>query len=398
MLRSLRCESASAFLLFAAALAALVWVNAWPESYGLVFLEPWLRATGGSGITLRALVNDGLMALFFFVVALEIKRELIGGELSTVPKASLPAVAALGGMVVPAALFLAFNAEAPAAAGWGVPIATDIAFCIGLLSLLRGRVPRALVVFVTAIAVFDDVGGILVIALFYGGGIDLSRLALAVLVVLVGVSIGRARVEALWIYAVLGGALWWTVHEAGVHPTIAGVALGLIVPTARRGAAAASVGAPADAGRLVDAVTPLARFHHALHAPVAFIVLPLFALANSGVSLGATGSAAVANPVTMGVVAALVIGKPLGIVLPTLAAVRMGMAPMPGASTRIQLLGVSMCAGIGFTVSLFIAALAYHDAPELLEQAKLGVLAASAFAGAAGYGVLRLCARSPVSC
>ena len=392
-LEALRSQRIGGVLLLLMALAALVWANTSPASYAFVFTEAWHWSAAGPALVFRDVINDGLMSLFFFVVAMEIKRELTVGELGSVPRAMLPAIAALGGMVVPAALFLAFTAGGPAAAGWGVPIATDIAFCVGVLSLLNQRIPRALIVFIAALAVFDDVGGILVIACFYGHGIDFGYLALATLVLLVGICAGRARTEHTWVYVLLGTALWWAIHEAGIHPTIAGVALGLIVPTVMRRRTAA-VSDDSTRSAVTVAAAPLsARYLHALHAPVTLVVLPLFALANSGVSLAGMGLATATTPVTLGIFVALVIGKPIGILVPTLLAVRFGIAPMPGAATRSQLLGASICAGIGFTVSLFIGALAYHDAPALLAQAKLGVLAASAVAGVAGYCMLRWCAR-----
>lgn len=370
--RVLHGDAAGGVLLLVAAIVALVWANTHPGSYRGLFASPW-SAIGADALTLHALINDGLMALFFFAVGMEIQRELVRGELSSAAKATLPAIAAVGGMAVPAALFLAFNAGRPSAIGWGIPMATDIAFCVGLLAFLSDRIPRALVVFVTALAVFDDIGGILVIALFYGSGIQLGWLAVTAVLVAAMLLARRKRVASAWIWLALGLAAWWAVHAAGIHATLAGVALGVCVPTSRAGGE--------------DDV--LERFLHAVHPWVTFVVLPLFALANSGITLAGIGIESARSPVALGIAVALVAGKPLGIVVPTLIAVRSGLAPMPGDASGVQLFGVALCAGIGFTVSLFIAGLAYANAPQTLEEAKLGIVAASAIAALGGFVVLR---------
>ena len=410
--RFLELEAAGGVLLFLAALAALAWANLHPESYARVFSCSFSIGAGGASaiFTLREAISDGLMAVFFFVVGLEIKRELAVGELNTLSKAALPAVAALGGMVAPAAIFVAFTHGGPGQVGWGIPMATDIAFCVGLLTLLGDRVPRALVVFVTALAIFDDIGGILVIALFYGSGLDLSYLAMAGVLTIFVVVLGRAQVRSALIYALLGVALWYTVHHAGIHATIAGVILGLAIPARTRtpprhvlDALSGHVSrlldtrADGDLGHaellaieedLEDLEAPVERFLHALHPFVAYLVLPLFALANSGVVLAGIEASVLVAPVTLGVAAGLVLGKSIGIYLLTALAVRLGLAPMPGNATRRQLLGVSVVAGIGFTVALFIAGLAYAQQPALLDQAKLGIVIASVVAGAIAVVIL----------
>ncbi len=410
----LRLEAASGALLLCAAIAALFWANLHPASYQQVFSFPLTLGAGEAiaTFTIRDAINDGLMALFFFVVGMEIKRELVVGELSTLAKASLPAIAAVGGIVFPAAIFLIFTRGGPGAVGWGVPMATDIAFCVGLLTLLQGRVPRALVVFVTALAIFDDIAGILVIALFYGDGAHPAYLGLAAAISLVLVGLGRAHFTNGFVYALLGAALWYAVHHGGVHATIAGVILGLSIPARQRTAPREVLdGLSAHVDRLLGTApdeefdraqvqkiehglaeleTPAERFIHVLHPFVAFFVMPVFALANSGVSFEGLGLASFTSPVALGVTAGLVVGKPLGIFGLAALAIRLRVAPMPGTSTWMQLFGVSVLAGIGFTVALFIAALAYAGTPELLDQAKIGIVVASGLAGVAGFVILRL--------
>jgi NhaA family Na+:H+ antiporter len=410
-------EAASGLVLLACAVAALVWANAGgAESYRAVFELPLTAGAAGAAgtFTLRQLVNDGLMTVFFFLVGMEIKRELVAGELREPSQALLPAVAAVGGMLVPAGIFLAFNAGGPGQPGWGVPMATDIAFCIGVLTLLGDRVPHALRVFVTALAIFDDIGGILVIAVFYGHGLDAGWLGAAGFTALVAIAMGRAYVRSGAAWALVLAALWWALHGAGIHATIAGVVVGLAVPAAARrtprevlAALAAHVRAllarrgdeELDAAALLriedelEAVeAPLGRFVHALHPWVAYGVMPLFALANSGVEVGALGVSELLGPVAVGAAVALFAGKQIGIFLFTLAAVKLGVARMPGDASLPKLLGVSIVAGIGFTVALFIAGLAYADEPALLDQAKVGILGGSLLAGAVGALVLRLTA------
>jgi len=363
----LRLESASGIVLLLCAVVALVWANADEASY-LALVDFRLAS-----VSLRGLVNDGLMTVFFFVVGLEIKRELVVGELNSAARATLPAVAALGGMAAPAIIFLAFNWNGPGRIGWGIPMATDIAFCVGVLRLLRDRVPRALVVFVTALAIFDDIGGILVIAFFYGHGLNAGWLLGALGVSGVAYAMNHRSVASGAAYAAAGAALWYALHHGGIHATIAGVILGLMIPA--RGARA-----------------PLERFEHLLHPLVAFAVMPVFALVNAGVSVRAAGLAAALTPVALGAALGLFAGKQIGIFASTVLAVRAGLAPIPGHAAKAKLYGVSVIAGIGFTVALFIATLAYADAPALLDQAKIGILAGSLASGVGGFVFLRMTA------
>jgi NhaA family Na+:H+ antiporter len=411
----LHTEAAGGVVLLGCAVLALALANS-PLSggYHALLETPLALRAGPLGIafTLAELVNDGLMTVFFFVVGMEIKRELAIGELRTLRQALLPLVGALGGMVVPAAVFLAFNGGTPAAAGWGVPMATDIAFCVGVLTLLRSRVPYALVVFVTALAIFDDLGGILVIALFYGRGLEPAWLALAGGATVLLVLMGRASTRSPALYAGVGAVLWLALHHGGIHATVAGVITGLAIPArARRASRSVLRDLAAHADRLLrtpedeeldgaavaeleerleELEAPLTRLVGTLHPWVAFGIMPVFALANAGVDLRALEPAQLAGPVAVGTALALFVGKQVGIFVSTWLAVRAGLAPMPGGASAAKLLGVSAVAGIGFTVALFIAGLAFAGSPQLLDQAKVGILGGSLVAGLAGAAVLRM--------
>ncbi len=413
----LRLEAASGLVLLGCAASALIWANVDNASYRAVFDHPITLGLGAhqARFTLLQLANDGLMTLFFFVVGMEIKRELVSGELDSPSKAILPAFAALGGMILPAAIFLAFTWGTPAQVGWGIPIATDIAFCVGVLTLLKGRVSRALVVFVTALAIFDDIGGILVIAVFYGNGLSGPWLLAAAALGACLAIMNRSHVINGIAYGVMGIALWYTLHHAGIHPTIAGVVLGLSIPASSRRPLREVLGELAehvtglirkpaneelDAAeilmieeKLEDMEAPLTRFAHLLHPAVAFGIMPLFALANSGIDLSRTGLSSLLEPVALGAALGLFVGKQLGIFGFTTAAVRTKLAASPGNAPMGQLFGVSIIGGIGFTVSLFIASLAFGGASPLLDQAKLGILVGSLVSGLSGYVVLRLLPR-----
>lgn len=409
-----RLEAASGVLLLLCAVAALAWANVGPESYRATFEYPLALGAGGTVATstVRALINDGLMAIFFFVVGMEIKRELVAGELDSLAKASLPAIAALGGMVLPAGIFLVFNWGGPGQRGWGIPMATDIAFCVGILTLLKSRVPRALVVFVTALAIFDDIGGILVIAFFYGHGLSVPWLLGAAAVAALLFAMNRAHVTNGLAYAVVGIGLWHALHHGGIHATIAGVVLGLMIPARPRRSAREALHELADhvsglddqkpqdeelegaeilaiEEKLEDLQAPLHRFVHLLHPFVAFLIIPTFALANSGVSLAGSAISTLAAPVALGAAVGLFIGKQVGVFGFTILAVTLRLAPMPGGVSRMKLLAVSVIAGVGFTVALFIAALAYEDAADLLDQAKVGILLGSVVSGLVGFLLLR---------
>ena len=364
-------EAAGGVLLLVATLAALLLANSGAAEAYARFVNGSVPALPGD-VPVHALVNDGLMTLFFLVVGLEIKRELVEGELSSVRSAILPAVAALGGMLVPALIYLFFNRDMPGARGWAVPVATDIAFSVGCLTLLKGRVPAGLAVFLTALAIFDDIGGIIVIALSYGHGLQPLWLAGAAAVAAAVVSLGRRGIHGPATILAAGVLLWNLFHGSGIHATMAGVLLGVVVPVRER-----------------DGAEPAERMIRLLHPLVAFAIVPLFALVNAGVSLRGLRIADLLAPVCLGSALGLWLGKQAGIFAFTVAAVRLGLAGMPGRASLPQLHGVSLIAGIGFTVALFIAALAFADHPDLLRQAKLGILSGSAAAGMSGLLVLR---------
>ena len=409
----LRDEAAGGVVLMVAAVVALVWANSpWRAAYAALWETPLAIQLGrfGIGADLRHWVNDGLMTLFFLVVGLEIKRELVDGELRTWRRAALPVVAAAGGMAVPALIYAAGNAGGPGAPGWGVPMATDIAFALGVLALLGSRVPAALKVFLLTLAVVDDLGSIAVVALFYSRGVEPAALALAAgLLVLVAVLV-RAGVWWLPLHIGLGIAVWLAMWHSGVSPALAGVAMGLLTPARptqdwmvardRGGELAGKLAEDPRPPRLremlreVRGTVPLAeRLAHDLHPVSAFLVVPLFALANAGVSLERGGlTAPGATAVLGGVLAGRVLGKLAGISTAVWLAVRFGLARRPEGASWTQLAGVATVAGIGFTVPLFVADLAFPDG-RFQAPVKLGLLLASVIAGAAGALVLFLSAR-----
>ncbi len=414
VLRFTQVEAAGGLVLLLAALSALAWANSpWRQSYFDLWQTTLELDLAFLSIeeTLRGAVNDGLMAIFFFLVGLEVKRELVVGELRDPRSAALPAIAALGGMVMPALVYLAL-AGGTAPRGWGIPMATDIAFSLGVVALLGPRVPVGARLFLLALAVVDDIGVISVIAVFYSGELSFSWLALG-LASLLAVSVARQiGVRAMAAYAILAVFTWLAFLESGVHATIAGVALGLLTPARpmysdeeyfRRASelldrfktAAAREWAEerVDAQALTlarvaeESVSPLDRLEAALHPWSSFVIVPIFALANSGVVL--TGSAeALSHPVTLGVALGLLLGKVAGISLFSLAAVKLGLGRLPPHTDWGHLVGLSALAGIGFTVSLFVAALAFGD-PELADRARVGIFAGSALAGLLGFLLLR---------
>ena len=412
-------EAAGGLAMIGSAALALLWANSpLRHVYDAIFHATIEIRLASQGIhwTVHHFTNDALMTLFFVVAGLEIKRQLALGELRTWGRAALPLIAAVGGMVVPALIYLLFNRSGPQRAGWGVPMATDIAFALGCLSLVRRRVPSSVFVFLTALAIFDDLGAILVIAFFYGGSVDPRFLGIAIGLSALLVALGRARVQSIWPYAIVGFLLWVAVLRSGVHATLAGVIIGLAMPTGVRRKAGdvlddldmavtslrrdherrgdAPEGAIAAIERHLESVqSPLDRTMHGLHGIVAFGVVPLFALANAGVSLG--GAAAIGGSVTLGAFAGLVVGKPVGVFGATWLATRLGLAPPPTNATRTQLFAASLMAGIGFTMSLFVGNLGLGSVRALEDQAKLGVLAASV--AAALLGILLLRVRSPLA-
>lgn len=357
-------------LMGCAALAILVANSPWAAHY-----ETALAYRLG-GLTLLHWINDGLMALFFLLVGLEIKREVLHGQLSTWAGRLLPGSAALGGMLGPALVYLAFNLGADGhPRGWAIPSATDIAFALGVLSLLGPRVPTSLRIFLMALAIIDDLGAVLIIAFFYTASVDSLMLALAGASLIALIGLNRAGCTRLAPYLAIGAVLWVLVLNSGVHATLAGVALALTIPLRTRAGG--------------DAAPPLARLEHGLQPWVAFLIVPLFGFANAGVSFAGMSVAALAEPIPLGVALGLFVGKQVGVFLTAALLVRAGWARLPPGATWRQLYGVAALCGIGFTMSLFIGLLAFPDAPALQAQLKLGVLAGSLLSTALGVYLLR---------
>ena len=403
--RILAIEAASGIVLLATTAAALVWANLWTAWY----TDLWHTPIGGRigpwsyEQPLHFWVNDGLMTVFFFVVGLEIRRELFEGELETVKKAALPLAAAVGGMLVPAAIFAALNAGRVGAGGWAIPMATDIAFAVGVLTLLGSRVSASQRILLLALAVIDDVGAIIVIAVFFSSGISLGGFVIAGAGIAMVMMMRAAGVRTPLLYVLPGVLVWAGVLESGIHPTIGGVVLGLLAPvrpwfgpsgfaaTTReqlealpaddRDALLASLDRINEARR--EAVSPVERLIHALHPWVAFVVMPIFALANAGVVLGGADFSGDYLWLFLGVVAGLALGKPLGITAAALGASRLGIASVSSPRRGVLLVGV--VGGIGFTMSLFIAQLAFPPGP-LLNTAKLAILVGSGVAIVIGLG------------
>lgn len=322
-------------------------------------------------------INDGLMAIFFFLVGMELKREVVEGHLSSTKKAILPALAAAGGMLFPALVYVAINHGDPTALrGWAIPTATDIAFALGVLSLLGSRVPSALKALLLSVAIFDDLGAIVVIALFYTAKISWLALALAAVCVGALAVLNRTGVSRIWPYLLLGVPLWVAVLKSGVHATIAGVVLAMFIPLAT------------PQGGAQTAVSPLSRLEHILHPWVAFLILPIFALANAGVPLGELSVSDVFKPIPLGIILGLFLGKQFGLMLLCFVAVKTRIADLPEGVSWSALYGVSILSGIGFTMSLFIASLSFAGQSDGLER--LGILLGSALSGVVGYLVLRL--------
>ncbi len=410
-------EAAGGILLLAAAAVALVWANsplvgAYNDLWGT-----YVTVGAGSFEISKPLllwVNDGLMAIFFFVVGLEIKREVLAGELAEPRKAALAIAAALGGMVVPALLYTVVNLGSDKVTGWGIPMATDIAFALGVLALLGSRAPLALKVFLTAVAIVDDLGAVVVIALFYTAELNLAALVGSLVLVGMLVVVNRLGIQRPAVYGLIGLAVWVLMLKSGVHATIAGVLVALTIPATRKidevefaeradgllaqFAAGLTVGGSTPTPDQMHAVhslekaceqieTPLQRLEHGLHGLVAFFIMPVFALANAGVALGAGAAALVTDTVALGVMLGLVVGKPLGVMALAYLAVKTGLAALPSGVTWRHVMGVSFLTGIGFTMSIFIANLAFGAGP-LLDSAKVGILAASVVSGVLGAVVL----------
>lgn len=410
----LSAETAGSVMLVVGTVTALIWANSpWSEAYDH-FWHTKLSIAFGSHVHAMSLahwVNDGLMVIFFVLVGLEIKREIVVGELASLRRAALPIAAAIGGMLVPAGIYLLFNQGKPGQGGWGIPMATDIAFAAGVMTLAGRGVPLAAKVLLLAIAIVDDLGAVVVIALFYTSKIDQTSLLIAGGFLLALVALNVLRVHRPLPYLLLGVGLWVATLFSGIHATIAGVLLAFTIPVSRQLEELPYVQsmrslldvfakeAEKTPERITDlqghalhsmevasqaVQTPLMRVEHALLRPVTLIIIPIFALANAGVDLRAVGWESVANPVTLGVFAGLLLGKPVGVLLASLIAVKSGLASMPEGTSLRQIVGIAVLCGIGFTMSLFVGGLAFPTAEEQLLATKIGILAASVVAGGVG--------------
>ena len=423
MQRLLAHEASGGIVMLAAAAVAIAWANSpWSDSY-VDFWGTMLRIELGDLIrldhlALREWVNEALMTTFFLLVGVEIKREAVHGDLRDPKAVTLPIVAAVGGMLVPAGIYAFLNAGAAGADGWAVPMATDIAFAVGVVTLLGDRVPLAAKVFLLTLAVADDIGAIVVIAVFYTGSIAWGWLASALIGLAVIFAMKRGDVQSLAPYLAVGAFVWLSLLEAGVHATLAGVALGLLTPawplrSPRRFAPAVRSLANdidrayydhvitgeefaegeqriAELGRLaMYSTSPLERLERALSPWVAYVVVPVFALANAGVELSGDAISGLASePITLGILLGLVVGKTVGVFGASVVAIRLGVGRLPVGATWRHMLGLAMVAGVGFTVALFVTSISFDD-PVRSDAAKIGILAGSALAGLLGYGVLR---------
>lgn len=381
----LQSEALGGYVLMAAALAALIIANSPAAPFYFDALETKLGFQAGPVVlkeTVLHWINDGLMAVFFLLVGLEIKREVLDGQLRGAGRIILPGIAALGGMAAPALIYVLINLGSPGTLrGWAIPAATDIAFALGILALLGSRVPTSLKIFLTALAILDDLGAIIIIALFYTSQLNVFALVMAGALLACLFCLNRAGVLRLTPYLLIGAVLWYFVLKSGVHATLAGVALALTIPLR-----------PRNAGK-PEAHSPLHDLEHALHKPVALLIVPIFGFANAGVSFAGMGLASLAQPVPLGVALGLFLGKQLGVFGFAWLAIKMGMASLPRHASFTQLYGVALLCGIGFTMSLFIGALAFTDAATV-DATKIGVLTGSLASAVVGFLLLRMSGRS----
>ncbi|GAA4427584.1 sodium/proton antiporter NhaA [Pontibacter saemangeumensis] len=419
----IKAEAFSGILLMLVTLAAIAWANSpWSETYDAVWNTPLTIAFGEYGLTKATIlwINDGLMAIFFFVVGLEIKREMLMGELASFRTAAFPVVAALGGMLVPAGIYAAFNYNTAGLSGWGIPMATDIAFALGILTLLGNRVPLSLKLFLVAFAIVDDIGAVLVIALFYTAQVDYLMLWVAMLVFGILLVLSAVRVNNIWIYVFLGVIMWFAFLKSGVHATVAGILLATTIPIRSKitdedfisttdtilGELQAfhytrtgeddeqpeeenfQAAVHTLENNCEEALSPLHRLEHSLHPWVAYFIMPVFALANAGIYIDANLTTGFFNAMSWGIILGLIIGKPVGILLFTSFAAFTGLVSKPDSFNWPQLIGAGLLGGIGFTMSIFIGNLAFAASP-FLAQAKLAILLTSVTAGAAAYLLLR---------
>lgn len=416
--RFVRIEIFGSILLFIAAAAALLWAN---SQWGNYYFELWENELSVKikDFTLSKSfifwINDGLMAIFFFVIGLEIKREILIGELSTLKKGALPIIAAFGGMILPAIIYLFINKDTLTESGWGIPMATDIAFSLGVLGLLGKRVPAGMKVFLLAFAIIDNLGAVTVITLFYSPEINLNFLIIGLGLFFILVLFNQLKVRNYHLYMITGFIIWYMFSRSGIHPTIAGVLIAFTIPIRRRiripvfkrrmsknleqfsgkesaykiilnKAQLAAIDNMED--EIESVQSPLQFIEYNLHGFVACIIMPVFAFANAGVILFSSGIQDIINPVSSNIVLSLILGKTMGIFLFSLISMKTGIATLPENTGWIQLIGLGLLGGMGFTMSLFIANLAFSD-PGLINYAKIGIIVASLISGVLGYLVLR---------
>ncbi|PST82626.1 Na+/H+ antiporter NhaA [Pedobacter yulinensis] len=360
-------------LMLAVAVSLFIGNSAWADGFSSLLVTKAGLSFGGGVYeeTVSAWINDGLMAIFFLLVGLEIKRELLEGELSTFKKASLPVVAALGGMLVPALIYAAFNQGTATAGGWGIPMATDIAFALALISMLGNRVPASLKIFLAALAIADDLGAILVIAVFYSEALHWIYLVYAAGILALLFIFNRLKIGALYCYLIPGLFLWYFIHHSGIHATVAGVLLAFMLPT--------------NSG---SQESPLEKLEHLLNAPVNYFIMPIFALANTNIRFEPALLSGLLSPLGLGIAGGLFIGKTLGVAAFSWLAVKLKFARLPAGANWKHVIGLGMLAGIGFTMSIFISMLSL-DSAELIGEAKLAILFTSVISGCAGFFFLR---------
>ena len=419
-------ESTAGIVLLISAVVAMIWANsAWSDSYHHLWEYQLSIQAGEYGIskTLHEWINDGLMALFFFVIGLELKREIMAGELSDMGKAILPLIAALGGMLLPALIYFLFNPIGPESNGWGIPMATDIAFALGIMSLLGNRVPLSLKIFLTALAIADDIGAVLVIAFFYTSDISMTSLGIGGLFLVLLLAANYLGVRSTLFYGLVGIAgVWVAFLMSGVHATIAGVLAAFAIPARTKIDEEKFIQVLDDQLREFHAIppndvtllepaqykviekinrltkaagTPLQKIEYQLHPWVSYLVMPLFAFSNSGITLQSGFlNDILSSSITLGVLLGLVVGKFIGVLIFCWVAVKMKIAALPQGVSWKQIIGVALLAGIGFTMSLFITTLAFNDA-QLVTDAKLGIFIASIISGAVGYFVLKKASTTP---
>ncbi len=361
-------------LIFCVGISLLIANSSGAEGYHYLLSYEFGISVGNISFerSLHFWINDALMAVFFLLVGLEIKREVLEGELAGFKKASLPIFAALGGMLVPALFYTLFNKSLDSISGWGIPMATDIAFALGILSLLGKRVPLSIKVFLAALAIADDLGAILVIALFYTEQLQSSYLLYAALIVVTLIALNRTDRKNLLYYLIPGIFLWYFIYRSGIHATISGVLLALCIPTNKS-----------------REISPLERLEHSLHKPVAFFIMPIFALSNTDISFSKELFAALSSPVSLGIILGLCVGKPMGILFFSYLAIRLNFSNLPARANWIHVAGVGCLAGIGFTMSIFIALLSFPNAADTQLLAKLSILIASVISAIIGFTILR---------